>query len=516
MMSKFEGTAQSGPNAAMPERVAQVLSDRARLSVLANLQTLQTLRDPDFDHLTNLAAALFGTPISLVSLLDSDRQLFKSSFGVSQTETAVNVSFCAHAIAADSDLTIVEDVSADPRFAENPFVTGEPNVRFYAGAPLVVYGARIGTLCVLDVKPRMSPDPVVLQQFQSLAALASNLFTLKDQSRRGRIAEAALVRSEKRHALALEAATIASWVWDIRSGMVECDPLLPQLFGLAPATRLRARQLFFAIDRRDLRSTDADLTRAVNASDEYNGAYRIRGISPVRWLATRGRVIERDDDGNALLVIGVSYDISERKWTEESQRGLLRELNHRVKNTLATVQALASQTVRHARDPREFLDAFRGRLVSLGRAHGLLSDLEWRGISLEELLRLQVLPFDDPNGPRIRTNGPKLWLTPDQALALSPILHEMGSNALQYGALSNGRGRVEIGWRVTGSAGSQEVLISWREIGGPPVAEPERKGFGSILIGRSLDKIMGSNVHHQFLPDGVEAEIRFPLETSAA
>lgn len=466
----------------------------------------------EFDRLAKLAAAVTGAPNALVTFVGADsEQPLESGLGFAGGQATAGLSFCADAFAKGDGFVVVADAQNDPRFRDNPAVTGGPHIRFYAGVPLVVDGVKIGTICAFDDKPREQGEAVPIDRLQELAGLAANLVVLKDTSRKGMAAAAALVRVEQRHKLALEAATIASWVWDLRTGMVECDPLLPELFGLAPATRLKAKSLFFAIDRRDLRKTNEALRSAIESSADYAGEYRVRGTSPTRWLSTRGRVTEWDADGKPSLVIGVSYDISERKWAEETQRLLLRELNHRVKNTLATVQALASQTVRHASDPRAFLQAFGDRLRSLGKAHGLLSDHEWRGIGLDELVHLQVQPFDDPQSPRIRISGPRVWLMPEHAVALGLILHELAGNALKYGALSVRHGIVELAWRVHGPPHDRRVKLLWTESGGPPVAPPQREGFGSILIRRSLDKVLGSEVKHEFHPAGVRAEVSLPL-----
>ncbi len=250
----------------------------------------------------------------------------------------------------------------------------------------------------------------------------------------------------------------------------------------------------------------------MSGSDDYFGEYRVKGFHPPRWVATRGRVIERDGDGKPTLIFGVNYDISERKLGDERQRLLLRELNHRVKNTLATVQALATQTVRHARQPSEFLEAFGARLQALGIAHNLLSDREWRGIGIRELVQIEIRPFDTADQPRITISGADLLLSPDQAVGLGLILHELASNALQYGSLSVASGKVDLAWKTQGRKGDRRLVLTWRESGGPEVAPPERHGFGSILIRRSLAKVISSEVTHEFRPEGVFAEISLPLE----
>ncbi|MBZ9678837.1 sensor histidine kinase [Mesorhizobium sp. ES1-1] len=496
----------------LPAEVARAVEDQDRLAVLRGLEMLDTAADADFDRVSRLAAALMKAPIALVTLLDNKRQWFKSCLGLEETETATDISFCAHAISAGDEPMVVTDATADRRFEANPLVTGKHHIRFYAGAPMVVAGARIGTLCVLDRTPHAFHSAAELDQLKMLAGLAASLFTLKDAKRSGALAEVALAREEKRRAIALDAASLASWAWDIRGDVIECDALLPQLFNLPSSTRLRARDIIAAIDPRDVHQTEARFRDALAGGDDYFGEYRVKGSHPPRWIATRGRIIDRDSDGKPTLVFGVNYDISERKLGEERQRLLLRELNHRVKNTLATVQALATQTVRHARRPSEFLEAFGSRLQALGVAHNLLSDREWRGIGIRELVQLEVRPFDSADQPRITISGADLLLSPDQAVGLGLILHELASNALQYGSLSVASGTVDLGWTTEGGKGNRRLVLTWTESGGPRVAPPERQGFGSILIRRSLAKIISSEVTHEFRPEGVFAEVSMPLE----
>lgn len=492
-----------------------VVCDAARLAVLRGLQLADSAPDPDLDRMASLTASLLDAPIALLTVLDEERQLFKAAWGTDLREAPVETSFCAHALEADGVMVVV-DAAADPRFADNPLVVAAPFLRFYAGAPVVVSGQKVGTLCVFDVKPRERPADAVLEGLRTLAALAGSFLALKDSSRSGMVARAALAREEKRRGIALEAAALASWVWNVDSDVVECDPLLPELFGLEPATRLTARRLFTAIDRRDLKSSRARFREALASDGDYAGEYRVADTDPPRWLAARGRVVERDENGRATLLFGVNFDITERKGTEERQRLLLRELNHRVKNTLATVQALATQTVRHASDPRDFLAAFSARLQALGAAHNLLSDREWRGIGLRELIGLETKPFDDVARPRIDVAGEDAMLPPDQAMGLGLILHELGSNALKYGALSRAAGRVAIAWRIEMRGATRFLLLKWEESGGPAVEPPQSYGFGSILIRRSLAKVLESHVHHAFAPGGVEAEVCMPLTQSDA
>ncbi|TPI69818.1 HWE histidine kinase domain-containing protein [Mesorhizobium sp. B2-8-9] len=498
----------------LPADVSRVVIDAERLALLQGLGAMDTATDPDFDRITGLAAAIAEAPVAVVSLIGSSRRRLKARIGLDEKETPASTSFSAHAIAASDDPMVVTDATLDPRFADNPLVTGKQHICFFIGVPMMVAGARIGTLCVLDRQPRPFPAEDKVAKLRMLADLAASLFALKDATRDGAIAKAELAREEKRRAIALDAASLASWAWDIRTDMIECDTLLAELFNLPPSNRLKARDILRAIDPRDVYQTETRFRDALSGSDDYFGEYRVKGVHPPRWIATRGRVIERDGEGKPTLIFGVNYDITERKLGDERQRLLLRELNHRVKNTLATVQALATQTVRHARQPSVFLEAFGARLQALGAAHNLLSDREWRGIGIGELARIEVRVFDTGRQPRIAISGPELLLSPDQAVGLGLILHELASNAMKYGSLSAPSGKVDLDWKTQGRKGARRLVLTWRESGGPRVEPPDRQGFGSILIRRSLAKVIDSEVIHEFRPDGVFAEISIPLEPS--
>ena len=480
------------------ETVAAYEADSERSDVRAGdvpaLSPIETVADADFDRLTALAAAVSGSPAALLALADARYgMMVRSHFGV-EASTALAV------------LRQVELSAGKPELSDS-----DGRLPFLFEMPIFVSGLAAGKFLVFGPEPRLNLEAGQIEQLKALAEIAASLIALRDRSHAGARAEAALFHAETRRAIALEAAALASWVWNPRSGSIECDALLPQLFNLPAATRMRARDVLVAIDRRDIGKTRALFQEALAGSDDYSGEYRIRGIDPPRWLAARGRVVERDASGKPTLVFGVNYDITERRATEERQRFLLRELNHRVKNTLATVQALATQTVRHAREPREFLDAFSERLRALGLAHGLLSEHEWRGIGIRELTRVELTPFDEADAPRIAILGQDALLTPDQALGLALILHELASNALKYGALSVSAGRVSVSWIIQGSAEGKRLVLDWTESGGPVVSPPSRHGFGSILIRRSLAKVISSEVRHEYLPEGVRARISMPF-----
>lgn len=212
------------------------------------------------------------------------------------------------------------------------------------------------------------------------------------------------------------------------------------------------------------------------------------------------------DTGRRLVSVSVQIlDITDRKKAEETQRLLMGELNHRVKNTLATVQAVAAHTLRHARDPKEFAKTFTGRLHSLSKAHSILSAATWSGASLEEILRDQ-LELGALDVKRFHAEGPPIELQPQQALHLAMMLHEMATNAAKYGAHSTPGGRVQVSWSVA----QGELVFQWLESGGKGPADTSRRGFGTTLITESARSEGGSAVMEP-RDDGLSWTIHLPF-----
>ncbi|MGE3932880.1 MAG: sensor histidine kinase [Rhodospirillaceae bacterium] len=239
---------------------------------------------------------------------------------------------------------------------------------------------------------------------------------------------------------------------------------------------------------------------------------RIRHLdveSPVfhRWLSVN---IYPAADGGLTVYF---RDITRRKAAEQRQRLLLDELNHRVKNTLATVQSIAMQTSRNAESPAEFFDTFKARLHALARAHDVLTKRAWEGVTLHEIVREALAPFMAGDGSRTRIafDGPRITVAPNIAVTLSMALHELATNAAKYGALSAPSGQATLGWRLVEDDGLPAVEIEWREAGGPPVRPPDRKGFGSRLLERGLPAEFDGEVDLAFPPDGARCRIRLPL-----
>jgi PAS domain S-box-containing protein len=220
----------------------------------------------------------------------------------------------------------------------------------------------------------------------------------------------------------------------------------------------------------------------------------------------------RDRFGRVVGAAKIARDITERKRAEALQQLLLEELNHRVKNTLAIIQAMANQSLRHARSPDDFVSGFNGRVQALARAHDLLTQARLQGADVLQLVRDQVL-LGGTDDSRVACRGPALVLDAQTAVHLALVLHELATNARKYGALSAPAGRLSVEWEVC-TAGRRNLEIQWSEAGGPQVSAPSRKGFGVTLIERTV-QAAGGESSSRYDSQGLTARITLPLPEHA-
>jgi two-component sensor histidine kinase len=195
----------------------------------------------------------------------------------------------------------------------------------------------------------------------------------------------------------------------------------------------------------------------------------------------------------------------------EHQKLLIDELNHRVKNTLATVQSIATQTLRTADTTQDAKDALERRLLALSRAHDVLTRENWEGADLMDVVERALEPYQVHSENRLHITGPHVRLTPRMSLALAMALHELATNAVKYGALSNKSGIIDVSWAVQDGAAPPRLVLQWKEAGGPPVVAPRRRGFGSRLIERSLAQDLDGQVDIAFAPTGVVCTVNAPV-----
>ncbi len=220
----------------------------------------------------------------------------------------------------------------------------------------------------------------------------------------------------------------------------------------------------------------------------------------------------RDEGGAVVGIFVQGHDITDNVRAAQLQKLMIDELNHRVKNTLATVQSIAIQTARSHTDPASFAETFQSRILALSHTHDLLTLSHWEGADLQAILMHETEAF----GPaRISLNGPGTALAPATALSLGMIFHELATNAAKYGALSDPDGRVLIDWSVVEQP-QRALKLSWRELGGPKVTLPDRRGFGSRLIERNIRHDLAGEIDLVYASEGLIAELTVPLDRTHA
>ena len=326
-------------------------------------------------------------------------------------------------------------------------------------------------------------------------------------------AEQALAERNIQLAMAAKAGLVGTYAYDADTEIMQISDGYAAIHGFPEGTTEIARSECLAgahpddIGRVEQFRSDAFRDRR----REYNVEYRvIRPGGELRWVETRC-FLSFSGGGHPHRVVGVSIDITDRKRVEEQQRTLLAELDHRVKNALATVSAVVSQTGQGSRSVTDFVAALDGRIRSMATAHELLSSHRWHGVSLTELVRRELAPYATRNNTEI--NGPDISLKPEAAQAMAMVLHELATNAAKYGALSTNNGHVSIRWdRHLNGDPRSHLVFEWQEIGGPPVVAIGKSSFGTSTIRGLIPYELGGTVDLVLAPEGVRCHLELPAE----
>lgn len=252
----------------------------------------------------------------------------------------------------------------------------------------------------------------------------------------------------------------------------------------------------------------AAIDEAIRGKQPFQLEHRVRSRDgSTGWTFSRAAPLF-GDDGGILEWFGAASDVTPRKQAEEHLRLVINELNHRVKNTLAMMQALGAQTLRGADGLQQAQDKFTGRIMALARANDLLTGERWVGASLRDVIEMAMEGYFTRDAGRYDIEGPRVELSAKTALSLSMALHELATNAFKHGAWSLDTGRVVITWAV---ASGERLHLEWRESGGPPVAAPTSRGFGSRLIERGLAAELSGEARLVFDPTGLICVVDAPL-----
>ncbi|MCC6890666.1 MAG: PAS domain S-box protein [Hyphomicrobiales bacterium] len=331
--------------------------------------------------------------------------------------------------------------------------------------------------------------------------------TIIDITERKR-AEAELRESEATFRAMFSVSSVGKCQIDLHTGrFLRVNKALCDLTGYSEEELLE--RTFSDITHPDHRAYDREKVRRMVSGEEptYDVEKRyVRKDGSVIWVRVNANVI-RDEQGQALRNTAIVQDITERKRHEQHVQMLMREVNHRAKNMLTIVQAIARQTA--AATPDQFIERFTQRIQALAANQDLLVENEWRGVDLAVLARSQLDPFADLIGNRIALSGPPLRLSPAAAQAIGMALHELSTNANKYGALSNDVGHVVLTWALTpGEDGRFEM--TWSERDGPPVAPPTRRGFGTTVMSTAAKATLNGSVDLQYAASGLVWRLECP------
>jgi PAS domain S-box-containing protein len=328
-------------------------------------------------------------------------------------------------------------------------------------------------------------------------------------------AERAYHRAREQVELALNAgAVIGTWLWDIDANRVTADHRFAHTFSLDPAQAAAGMSIEVFLERihpQDLPEVEVRISESVRHGVPYRCQYRVRQPDgSYLWVEASGRC-EYDDEGKPICFPGLMVDVQERKAAEQQQRTLINELNHRVKNTLAIVQSLAAQSFSGAASVESAAEVFNARLISLSHAHDVLTREHWHSALLSDLVEQMARSHDFRGSERFDIHGPRVRLSPQNALSFAMALHELATNAIKYGALGNRGGGVRIHWRIGEAHGRRILHLDWIEHGGPPAHPPARKGFGTRLIEHSLNPARNGAVSIDYRESGLVCHIAVPL-----
>lgn len=325
----------------------------------------------------------------------------------------------------------------------------------------------------------------------------------RDVTERRRYTEA-LRQNEARLRLALRSARAGAWDMDLVRNQVHWSQEMYLLYGIDQGRGIPSREdLYGRIPAEHRARAKAEFNEALQKGGSFTVEFPIvRPDGSTIWTAIIGDVV-KDEMGKSISARGIDQDITERKNWEVRQATLLRELSHRVKNTLAVIQSMTRQTLRANEDPRTFVEAFEGRIRSLAASHNLLTEIDWGNAKLPVVIRNQLEGMVESMESRFTLRGPDVVLSADVATQLGLVLHELGTNAAKYGALSRPDGHIDIVWTTLGG----KLRLSWRERGGPPIEKlPSYSGFGSALLLSSTTKVT-----RHFARAGLTCRLEFAL-----
>ena len=326
-----------------------------------------------------------------------------------------------------------------------------------------------------------------------------------------KLAEARLAERNAQLDLAHKAARVGCYTYDMAARSMRLSRASIAIYGLSHSTMEIGTEHWYARVHRDdvQRLRDEHIHAFKEQRRELVSEFRyVRPGGEIRWIEARS-LVAYDNAGFATRMTGVYIDVTERRKTEDHKNFLIAELDHRVKNALACIAAVAERSRAYSKSADEFLSVLNGRINSMANTHALLSRSHWEGICLSELVRSELACCTKDKSALIE--GPKVDLAAEAAQPVAMVLHELATNATKYGALSNGRGKVLVRWRrLANGRARAKLVLDWQEIGGPQVAAPNVIGFGTSIIRDLIPYELGGAVDYELARQGARCRLEIP------
>ncbi|NEU14480.1 PAS domain-containing protein [Methylobacterium sp. BTF04] len=321
----------------------------------------------------------------------------------------------------------------------------------------------------------------------------------------------ALALTEERLRFTQEAGRIGSWTLDLVTKALAASDGCKANFGRDPHGDFTYEAWMEGAHPEDRAGMEAAIVDAIAGHTDYDHEYRITyPDGEVHWIHARGQA-SYGPDGTPKTIAGISLDITNRRKAEAHRDLLAKELAHRVKNTLATVQYMIRQTLRRSTSLKEAEAILDARIMALATAHDVLIRDSWEGATLREVVDVALRPFGAEQEGRFTLRGPAVHLASRVALAFAMALHELATNAVKYGALSTDAGSVQLTWDILDGQIPDHLSFRWQESGGPDVIFPTRTGFGSRMIERALAMEIGGVAEITYHPAGIVFTAVAPL-----
>lgn len=472
--------------------------DRARVIAAHGVDAVED--DPELTRIVEFAAQLCGVPVSLVTVVEEQRQRFLARTGIDERETPRPTSFCAHAM-LEREPMVVPDAAQDPRFADNPLVTGELGIRFYAGAPLISSeGTPLGALCAIDFEPR--PEGLSDFQKEGLSVLADAVMRRLTFERQTRAADVHLSRSEQRVRQLAEHLPVYAWAADAAGDIDYANQPFLDFCGTSDLAAIDFAKLVHPDNREEVREARRISRETASRWEVRAQVMRHDGI--YRWMILRAWPVTIGDEPPEAW-FGAAVDIDDLHRLSDSRDLLARELSHRIKNIFAVISGLISVRSRAWPETAEFADELQSTIRALSRAHDYVRPFEGRkSSSLRGLLEDLLEPYRGGQGGKVSVLGDDCTIGEKAATPLALIFHELATNSAKYGALGDAGGSVSI--HIASSPDT--ITADWHERGlSPDDHESVGEGFGSRLLRMAVEGQLGGKFERHFEDDALHVTL---------